>query len=664
MLDWALRYARLGWPVFPLAPAAKVPLAGKHGVKEATTDVEVIREWWKDKPNANIGLACGDPSGFVVLDVDPRNNGDVELEALCAVHGPLEPSVISNTGGGGQHLLFALPAGRLRKNLCPGVDVQGSGKHIVAPPSIHPDGGQYAWADEEAINAPLVPPPEWVLDMIVKPDVALPAAPERVAGDAALDVSWASILEPHGWVVVTTNGEATHWRRPGKTEGISATTNYEGCGLLYVFTSSTVFEPDRGYGKGAALAVLEHDGDWQAGAHALRMRSHRGPVGPLVYDFQPAFPPDHFVSRYSAWAGSRTDAPMEYHEAMALALLSYASPGARAHLSPYPRGLPLNLYLILCGGSTRTRKSTAQNLATSLLEIPGRPLPGWRLPNRTTPEAMIEDMAERNDMAVLWTPDEFGVTLAQIHRREFLRALEELLLSFYDCKPYTLRTLTRETTVSRPYLTVAGAATPESMAMAGGALMLGGLLPRFGIVFPRVLPDHRPAAETADTASEHRSLSDDLRLVFSRMVGRIQFGGAALALLNEAEEALVNKPHALRLPIMLYKVAGLSAVGRSCDTVELVDTETAIRVVDRWADGAAHLASFLLKKTGDFEFERIVDDAIDYIERAGGACLRTELANTLKVRERTIKEVGETLHGRGRLSVEKVEGEEVWRLQR
>ncbi|KKK85597.1 hypothetical protein LCGC14_2771700, partial [marine sediment metagenome] len=396
----------------------------------------------------------------------------------------------------------------------------------------------------------------------------------------------------------------------------------------------------------------------------LNLRVPRNAPPPKVYSFEPAFPPEHFVSRYIAWAGAHTDAPTEYHEAAALALLAHTTAGTRAMLSPYPQGMPLNLYLVLCGGTTRTRKSTAQNLGTSMLEVPGRPMPGWRLPNRTTPEAMIEDMAERDGLAVLWTPDEFGVTLAQIYRRDFLRGMEELLLTFYGCERYKLRTLARETSVNMPHLTVLGAATPESLAMAGPGMMLGGLMPRFGIIFPRVLPDHRPAGTSPDLEMEYRVLAEELRMMFMNVGKRVTFSADALALLNDAEQRLAEQKHALRLPIMLYKVAALGAVGRSETFVTLEDAEAAVRVVDRWADGAAHLSSFLTKKTQDFEFERIIDDAVAFIEDAGGTCLRTELAGTLKVRERIMKEVAETLHGRGRLRItQDTNGDEVWRLQ-
>ena len=65
-------------------------------------------------------------------------------------------------------------------------------------------------------------------------------------------------------------GDVTHWRRPGKDEGISATTNYGGSGLLYVFsTNAAPFEADTAYTPFAAYAVLEHSGDFTAAARTL-----------------------------------------------------------------------------------------------------------------------------------------------------------------------------------------------------------------------------------------------------------------------------------------------------------------------------------------------------------------------------------------------------------
>jgi hypothetical protein len=81
--------------------------------------------------------------------------------------------------------------------------------------------------------------------------------------------SWADILEPVGWKKLYTHDGVTYWRRPGKTFGQSATTNYKGADLLYVFTSSTEFAADKSYGKFAAHTVIHHGGDFSKAASEL-----------------------------------------------------------------------------------------------------------------------------------------------------------------------------------------------------------------------------------------------------------------------------------------------------------------------------------------------------------------------------------------------------------
>ena len=74
--------------------------------------------------------------------------------------------------------------------------------------------------------------------------------------------SWSDILEPHDWVkLYTTSAGNEHWRRPGKTEGVSATINEHGAGGLYVFTSSTPFDPGRAYSRFSATVTLDYGGD-------------------------------------------------------------------------------------------------------------------------------------------------------------------------------------------------------------------------------------------------------------------------------------------------------------------------------------------------------------------------------------------------------------------
>jgi hypothetical protein len=101
----------------------------------------------------------------------------------------------------------------------------------------------------------------------------------RPGDDFTRRVPWPDVLEPHGWRAVHTRGDVTCWRRPGKaTPGISATTNHAGSDLLYVFSSSTPFEPDRGYSKFSAYALLNHGGDFAAAARDLAGHGYGEPA--------------------------------------------------------------------------------------------------------------------------------------------------------------------------------------------------------------------------------------------------------------------------------------------------------------------------------------------------------------------------------------------------
>src|SRR5689334_1889561 len=83
---WALAYAGDGLHVFPLMPGLKKPVISKddggHGFYDATTDMQLIEDWWRRYPGANIGIRTGAPSGLLIIDVDPRHDGS--LDALYA----------------------------------------------------------------------------------------------------------------------------------------------------------------------------------------------------------------------------------------------------------------------------------------------------------------------------------------------------------------------------------------------------------------------------------------------------------------------------------------------------------------------------------------------------------------------------------------------------
>src|SRR5579885_1213210 len=169
----ALYYARAGLPAFPLHPQGKTPLV-RRGLYAATTDEEQIARWWRRFPQANIGIPTGAPSGWIVLDVDPRHSGQMSLEKLqqaikqhaaesgCA-NRDLLATRVQRTGGGGLHLVFDrrtdldLPV-RNTVDVAGyhGLDLRGEGGYIVVAPSQHASGGIYRWMND----VPPVPFPD------------------------------------------------------------------------------------------------------------------------------------------------------------------------------------------------------------------------------------------------------------------------------------------------------------------------------------------------------------------------------------------------------------------------------------------------------------------------------------------------------------------------
>jgi putative DNA primase/helicase len=184
-------YAEIGYYVLPLWHVTRGPEgglmcacpegpnctrgAGKHPrisgwQHNASRDPEQIARWVRQFPRANIGILTGHASGFVALDPDSANGkrGEESLARLLAEAGeelPVTPQ--ARTGSGGRHILFAHPGpdhiigNRQPLAGYPDLDVRGDGGFIVAAPSLHMSGREYAWVVTEVDLAPW---PAWLAE--------------------------------------------------------------------------------------------------------------------------------------------------------------------------------------------------------------------------------------------------------------------------------------------------------------------------------------------------------------------------------------------------------------------------------------------------------------------------------------------------------------------
>jgi Bifunctional DNA primase/polymerase, N-terminal/Primase C terminal 1 (PriCT-1) len=97
-----------------------------------------------------------------VVDVDSLD-AEAELKKLEREYGDL-PATVESITARGRHLFFEWPGKPVRNSagkIAPGVDVKGDGGYVLAPPSVHPTGKNYAWSVDGADI--FTPAPNWLL---------------------------------------------------------------------------------------------------------------------------------------------------------------------------------------------------------------------------------------------------------------------------------------------------------------------------------------------------------------------------------------------------------------------------------------------------------------------------------------------------------------------
>ena len=167
LLDSALRYAELGYSVFPLLIGSKLP-ATNRGCLDATRDASLIEQTW-GAASYNIGIAT---DGLLVVDIDGKSNPWLSSEDDADKALEISDCPIAITPRGGSHRYFKQPPaddGTYRNTaseIAPGVDTRADGGYVVAPSSNLTNGGGYRWLPSNdivpVIDLPM--PPDWLLE--------------------------------------------------------------------------------------------------------------------------------------------------------------------------------------------------------------------------------------------------------------------------------------------------------------------------------------------------------------------------------------------------------------------------------------------------------------------------------------------------------------------
>jgi Bifunctional DNA primase/polymerase, N-terminal/AAA domain len=186
ILESALVYASLGLEVFPVPPGSKRSYKSKATSLEgknwgATKNPDMIRSYWAEHPDANLGVPTGADNGFWVLEYDTvagghAVDGAASLAALETEFGPLPATRQAESPSGSVHFYFQHPGYKITgtPNIRPGIDIRGDGNMVIAPPSVKAGVGAYRWLND----LPVADAPQWLLDLL-KTAKASAAAVER-----------------------------------------------------------------------------------------------------------------------------------------------------------------------------------------------------------------------------------------------------------------------------------------------------------------------------------------------------------------------------------------------------------------------------------------------------------------------------------------------------
>lgn len=310
LLDHALALHDAGLCVLPAAEdGSKRPAVDWKNYQTIRPDTAQLHAWFGDGRRTGIGVVCGAVSGGLEMcELEGRAVLDGALTTLAELAGNsglgelwakvTAGGYVVRSPSGGVHLLYRLTGadvpGNTKLAALPDhttlAETRGQGGWVVTAPShgrVHPTGGAWTTVCGGPGSIPTLDADErealhvLVAQLDQRPQ---PAPPSVFAAhssgrtddgvspgdDYAARTSWAQVLEPAGWTRVFSRGDTTYWRRPGKRDGMSASTGYGDGDWLYVFTSSTELEPHRTYTKFGAYAALQHGGDHQAAAKALQ----------------------------------------------------------------------------------------------------------------------------------------------------------------------------------------------------------------------------------------------------------------------------------------------------------------------------------------------------------------------------------------------------------
>jgi hypothetical protein len=406
---------------------------------------------------------------------------------------------------------------------------------------------------------------------------------------------------------------------------------------------------------------------------------------PQLVDSQSLDGDQTFITDYVDWAIEATDAIEEYHKLSAFVVLSSViSTSVRLPTSYHPNMVP-NIWGMILGDSTLSRKTTAMGMARDLILMTD---PDNIVATDGTPEGLLTSLEQRPGKTSVFLIDEVSGFFNSINRKEYQAGMRETLTYLYDSPPVVARTLRKERIVinSPMFILFCGGITDHVYEAVTEDYVISGFLPRFLVVAgeadeTKIRDTHRPTKPTLDKLTKIREAVANLYELYAvdvptkignqtvmqspRVMADLDdkawefYGTIERQMRTTASEYRANRSVALptfeRLSRSILKMSVLLGAARQQPTkantilVSKDDVATAAWYVQNWGEYSIDL----IMHAGTGRQEKMLEKIVSLIVENPGI-MRGVVMRRFKLHKREADDILSTLEERGLVRREKI----------
>lgn len=391
--------------------------------------------------------------------------------------------------------------------------------------------------------------------------------------------------------------------------------------------------------------------------------------------------PRTLIDDYIEWATAATDATPRFHELSIFMAVSMVTASGLKLEASYGDVHP-NLWGLVIGDSTLTRKTTAMKMVTNMVDEVDSDL---IIASDGSTEGLLTSLQGRPNQVSVYFRDEVAGFFDSIRRKDYLAGMPEFMAQLYDVPNHIKRRLRKESiTAQKPYFVFFGGGIRDKLySLIDEELILNGFIPRFLIVGGETDKSKlRPTGPPVRVDTEKRTQVQQKLVALHQMyVGAEEISIAGqntildrvteVFLTNEAwaryqqiETRMVDEAYAssisdLALPCFerlsrsLLKMTMLVAAMRQepeqhTIQADVQDVLYAAKFIQEWGEFTVDI----VLNSGRSQSERTLDTILQAIKEEPGV-LRSKLTQHRHLSKRQMDEIQGTLEDRGLITVQR-----------